>query len=53
MILIYSAKNPKKHRELKLSKFPYLIIYEILEDVVIIHAVFNTSKNPGKKPAKF
>jgi len=39
--------------ESKLSKFPYLIIYEILDDVVIVHAVFNTSKNPLKKPSKF
>lgn len=39
--------------ELKLSIFPYLIIYDIMDNIVIIHAVFNTSKNPGKKPSKF
>ncbi|MFD2601025.1 type II toxin-antitoxin system RelE/ParE family toxin [Flavobacterium suzhouense] len=41
-----------KYRELKLSVFPYLIIYEIIDDLVIILAVFNTSKNPIKKPKK-
>lgn len=39
--------------ELKLSKFPYFIIYDIQDTAVIIYAVFNTSKNPLKKPSKF
>jgi len=39
--------------EVKLSIFPYLVIYDIINDIVIINAVFNTSKNPGKKPSKF
>lgn len=40
-------------REAKFNKFPYVVIYEIENDTVIINAVFNTSKNPGKKPSKF
>ena len=36
--------------ELKLTIFPYIIVYEIINYTVIIHAVFNTSKNPVKKP---
>jgi len=47
------GKKSGNHRELKLSIFPYLIIYDIIDDIVIIHAIFNTSKNPGKKPSKF
>ena len=43
-------KRSHRFYEAKLSVFPFLIIYEILDDIVIIHAVFNTSKNPGKKP---
>lgn len=39
-------------RELKLSIFPYLIIYEIVDDIVIVAAVFHTSQNPEKKPRK-
>lgn len=42
-----------KFYEAKLSIFPFLIVYEILDDIIIIHAVFNTSKNPGKKPSSF
>lgn len=41
------------YREAKLKTFPFVIIYEIEDDNVIIHAIFNTSKNPGKKPNKF
>ncbi|WP_407934956.1 type II toxin-antitoxin system RelE/ParE family toxin [Flavobacterium arundinis] len=37
-------------RELKLSVFPYIIIYEIIEETVLIAAVFHTSQNPRKKP---
>jgi len=39
-------------RELKLSVFPYLIIYEIMGNVILIAAVFHTSQNPEKKPDK-
>jgi hypothetical protein len=46
-------KRSRRFYEAKLSVFPFLIIYEILDDIVIIHAVFNTSKNPGKKPTRF
>ncbi|WP_372339331.1 type II toxin-antitoxin system RelE/ParE family toxin [Flavobacterium sp. MFBS3-15] len=42
----------KNLRELKLSVFPYIIIYEIVDDIVIIAAVFHTSQNPKKKPSK-
>ena len=37
-------------REATLSIFPFIIIYEILDDIIIINAIFNTSKNPTKKP---
>ncbi|TRW24829.1 type II toxin-antitoxin system RelE/ParE family toxin [Flavobacterium zepuense] len=40
-------------RECVLKKFPFIIIYDIHEENVIIHAVFNTSKNPGQKPKKY
>lgn len=41
----------KPYREAFLKKFPYLIIYEIEGNKIIVYAVFNTSKNPNKKPA--
>ena len=58
--LNYIVRNPylfplKNYpfRETVLSNFPYLIIYDIVEDTVVVVSVFNTSKNPLKKPSKF
>lgn len=54
--VILLTKNPHlfqikfdSFRELPLKKFPYIIIYEIIDNKVIIIAVFHTSKNPDKK----
>ncbi|WP_312090514.1 type II toxin-antitoxin system RelE/ParE family toxin [Chryseobacterium sp.] len=37
-------------REAYIQKFPYVIIYKIIEDNIIVFAVFNTHQNPQKKP---
>lgn len=57
--LNYIIKNPllfplKLHgyREATVSVFPFIVVYEILDDIIIINAVFNTSKNPVKKSKK-
>lgn len=39
-------------REYPLSTFPYIIIYDIVDDTVVIASVFNTHLNPAKKPKK-
>ncbi|MFD2035923.1 type II toxin-antitoxin system RelE/ParE family toxin [Belliella marina] len=44
---------PKKRdpfREALVSKFPYIVIFEIEEENIIIYSVFNTWKDPRKKP---
>ena len=48
--------NPKLFRKIKdeirqvsLKKFPFVIIYEIFEDIVIVYAIFHTSRNPDSK----
>jgi ParE toxin of type II toxin-antitoxin system, parDE len=55
--LKYIAKDPYlfaikefPFREYPLSTFPFLIIYDIIDDMVVVASVFNTSKYPGKKP---
>lgn len=55
-ILEKIEKNPhlfprryKHYREAVLKKFPYLLVYEILEKQIVIHSVFNTHRNPAKK----
>ena len=43
----------KKHNEIReapLKKFPFVVLYEIeKENIVIVFAVFHTSQNPKKK----
>lgn len=40
----------KHYREAYISKFPYLIIFDIADDKIIILSVFNTHQNPERKP---
>ncbi|PWA10439.1 type II toxin-antitoxin system RelE/ParE family toxin [Flavobacterium laiguense] len=47
---LFEIKKTPYYRELPLKKFPFVIVYEIYQNEVIIHSVFHTSKNPTKKP---
>ena len=47
---LFSIKKSPFFRELPLKKFPFVIVYEIFQNEVIIYSVFNTSRNPTKKP---
>lgn len=40
----------KNYREAFVQKFPYLIIFDIIDNKIIILSVFNTHQNPTKKP---
>ncbi len=49
-------KNPtfygfieKKYRRINLKRFPFVIIYEVINTDIVIYAVFHTSKNPNKR----
>ena len=37
-------------REAYIKDFPFIIIYEILGETIIIYSIFHTSRNPEKKP---
>ncbi|MDY0930099.1 type II toxin-antitoxin system RelE/ParE family toxin [Chryseobacterium sp. CFBP8996] len=37
-------------REAYIQKFPFVIIYEIVENEIVVFSVFNTYQNPEKKP---
>lgn len=39
----------KPYREAFLGRFPYVLIYEVTIENVIIYSVFNTWQNPEKK----
>ena len=46
--LHYEEKFSKKFRFAKVNDFPYLIVFKIKKQSVIINAVFHTSRNPKK-----
>ncbi|MDO6761096.1 type II toxin-antitoxin system RelE/ParE family toxin [Tamlana sp. 2_MG-2023] len=39
----------KPYREAFIKRFPFLIVYEIDKNKVIVYSVFNTWQNPEKK----
>lgn len=38
------------HRQIPIKKFPFVILYEKVGQVIYIDAVFHTSRNPENKP---
>jgi hypothetical protein len=49
-ICFFAVKKKPAFRELPLKRFPYVIIYEIEGNTAVIYSVFNTYRNPQKKP---
>ncbi|KFF06278.1 type II toxin-antitoxin system RelE/ParE family toxin [Flavobacterium reichenbachii] len=47
---LFEIKKQLRYRELTLIKFPFVIIYEIIDNEVIVYSVFHTSRNPKRKP---
>lgn len=47
--VLFEIKRMPVFRELPLKRFPYVIIYEKLQDKIIVYSVFNTSQDPSKK----
>lgn len=45
----FPRKN-KTYREALLTKFPFLVIYEVIQDLVVIYSIFNTWQDPERKP---
>ena len=42
----------QKMRDLKVKHFPYQIVYEIIENAVVVFSVFNSYQNPSKLKIK-
>nr|WP_314492828.1 type II toxin-antitoxin system RelE/ParE family toxin [uncultured Chryseobacterium sp.] len=40
----------KNYREAFIQKFPFLMVYDIIDYKIIIFSVFKTYQNPTKKP---
>ena len=41
--------NSKVFRDVKVKKFPFVIVFEIINETVIVYAVHNCYKHPSKK----
>lgn len=39
----------KHYREAVFKRFPYFIVYEIIDNSVIVHSFFHASRNPKRK----
>lgn len=49
----YIDEDPLKIlRDVKLEKFPFVVVYEIIENQVVVYAVHNTYKHPRNKLRK-
>ena len=48
-IPIFQIKRKPSYRELPLIRFPYVIIYEVIDNNVIIYSIFNTKQDPIRK----
>ncbi|WP_369618654.1 type II toxin-antitoxin system RelE/ParE family toxin [Flavobacterium sp. CFS9] len=46
---LFEIKREPGYREMTLVKFPFVIIYEIIDNKITIYSVFHTSRNPGRK----
>lgn len=43
------ADETKTIRDLLVKPYPYLIVYEIFENSILIHSVFQSRQHPNKK----
>lgn len=42
------AKWRGQYRKIALHRFPYIIVFQVLKDVVVVYSVFHSSRNPGR-----
>jgi hypothetical protein len=46
--LHYEEKFSKKFRFAQVAVFPYVVVFKIKKQLVVVNAVFHTSRNPKK-----
>lgn len=42
------AKWRGPYRKINLKRFPYIIVFQVLKDVVVVYSVFHSSRNPSR-----
>ncbi|WP_346882367.1 type II toxin-antitoxin system RelE/ParE family toxin [uncultured Algibacter sp.] len=45
----FQIKHRNRYREAVLKRFPYIIIYEIIDNIVVVFEVFPTKDDPDNK----
>lgn len=45
----YFSILKKPYRQIRLYRFPYVIVYEIIKERVVVFAIHHTSRNPNSK----
>lgn len=45
---IYSYYNAPI-REGKISRFPYIVVYEVIDTTIVVYSIFMSSRNPSEK----
>ncbi len=45
----FYSKLKKNYRQMRLKRFPYVVVYEIMKTRVVVFAVFHASRNPKSK----
>jgi plasmid stabilization system protein ParE len=43
------GKVEREYRKVKIPVFPYVVVFEIIEENVVVFATFHTSRNPADK----
>lgn len=43
------AKIYNDFRQIIFAKFPYVLVFEVIKDEVVVYVVFHTSRNPKRK----
>jgi len=45
---VFAVRFSDKFRFGKINRFPYLVVYDTIDDKIIINAIFHTSRNPSR-----
>ena len=44
-----NSKIKKNYRQARLKKFPYVVVYVIIKEEIIVFSIFHTSRDPKNK----
>ena len=42
-------RKVRGYHQISLKQFPFVVLYQLIDDKIIVYAVFHTSRNPKKK----